>query len=200
MCITLEFLMLAGGIYTLATGKMPAILIGGPKYQIEGPGARIAGALLIVPLPAAFFVGAMLGLFFGEKALGYASVIEGFIVVLFAVAALAVAYSSRQLRVTTDSDGEIVPAVSDTEALIARKTRGSLIYVILGGLGVGAIIFCPLAFIRSGQALRLIEEQGIGQEHRTMAKVTRVLSAVVLAFWLVAALLFVVGVFALGNL
>lgn len=107
MCIILEIAMFVGGIYALATAKVPTIVIGGPKYQVEGPRARIVGALLLFPLPLAFMSGVALGLFFGEEAQVVVPVIDVLIILAFSVAALIVAYASRQPRLTTDSSGEM---------------------------------------------------------------------------------------------
>jgi hypothetical protein len=71
---------------------------------------------------------------------------------------------------------------------VAQKSQGALIYALLGIGGLTAIVTCPLAFVRAGQALRLIEEQGVGEEHRNTARLARVLAVAIVLFYVVVAL------------
>ncbi|MGD8627339.1 MAG: hypothetical protein PVF47_08490 [Anaerolineae bacterium] len=71
---------------------------------------------------------------------------------------------------------------------MAQKSQGALIYALLGIGGLTAIVTCPLAFVRAGQALRLIEEQGVGEEHRNTARLARVLAVAIVLFYVVVAL------------
>ena len=57
MLLIVEIAMLIGGIYAIATAKVPGFLIGGGKYQVEGTTARLFGVLLVLPLPIAFIGG-----------------------------------------------------------------------------------------------------------------------------------------------
>ena len=65
MLIVLEILFFIFGLYAIVTTKLPAFLVGGGNYKIEGPNVRILGLLLALPLPVAFIGGLLLGLLFG---------------------------------------------------------------------------------------------------------------------------------------
>jgi len=54
MILVLEILFLLSGVWAIFTGKLPAFLFGGDKYQIEGIAIRILGVVLLLPLPVAF--------------------------------------------------------------------------------------------------------------------------------------------------
>jgi hypothetical protein len=43
MLLIVEIAMLVGGIYTIVSAKVPSILVGGGKYQVEGTAARLLG-------------------------------------------------------------------------------------------------------------------------------------------------------------
>jgi len=72
---------------------------------------------------------------------------------------------------------------TDLERVIGRKATGSLIYAILGLLGFVGIVLGPLAYIRAGQALKLIETHGIGQKHQSDAKAARIIAVVAIGIW-----------------
>jgi len=72
---------------------------------------------------------------------------------------------------------------TDLERMIERKATGSLIYAILGLLGFVGVVLGPLAYIRAGQALELIETHGIGQKHQNNAKSARKIAVVVSSIW-----------------
>lgn len=69
------------------------------------------------------------------------------------------------------------------EPVIRKKVQGSTIYVFLGLLGFAGILLCPLAFLRCSQALRMIDEHGVGESYRRLARQIRVASAVLFIFW-----------------
>jgi hypothetical protein len=73
--LIIEVVMFFSGLWALATGKLPAIVLG-TKYSIEGMGARIVGGLLALPLPVAFMAGLILAIVLGEKASGLSTVIQ----------------------------------------------------------------------------------------------------------------------------
>jgi hypothetical protein len=183
MLLLVEIIMLIAGLWALAAGKLPSLLFGGPQYVLEGRGVRWLGLILILPLPIALAGGTVLTLLWGEQGTFYAFGLELLVVCVAGIAALVVARAIRQPRVSAGATGEIGQEAADIEALIAKKAQGSLIYVLLGGTGVGALIFCPLAFIRSGQALKMIEQHGIGERHRRIAEIARALSAILLVAW-----------------
>ena len=72
---------------------------------------------------------------------------------------------------------------TDLERVIERKATGSLVYSILGLLGFVGIVLGPLAYIRAGQALDLIETHGIGQTHKSDAKAARIIAVVSIGIW-----------------
>jgi hypothetical protein len=78
MCLLIaEIIMLVGGLVALVTGKLKL----SNALQLEGTPARIAGAILMAPLPLALAIGFMIGLLIGmgalpESALGLSTVIE----------------------------------------------------------------------------------------------------------------------------
>lgn len=71
----------------------------------------------------------------------------------------------------------------DVESIIRKKVQGSTIYLFLGLLGFAGLFLCPLAFLRCGQALRMIDEHGVGEDFRKQARQIRVASAVLFVFW-----------------
>ena len=88
----------------------------------------------------------------------------------------------------------------DLERVINRKATGSLIYAILGLLGAVGIVLGPLAYIRSGQAINLIETHGIGQKHLKDAKAARVIALVTSSIWgLVLLGIIIVGILQILN-
>ena len=182
MLLIIEIGMLIAGVWAIATARLPSWLLGGSKYEYEGRGVRWLGLILVLPLPVAFIGGVVLGLLFGEQGTGYAFILEIAIVVVVLVAAIIVGRFIRQPA--TVSAGEATTAeVPDVEATIAHKARGSLIYALLSVLGPVAIVACPLAYVRSNQALRLIEQHQVGQKHRGTAKAARILAAVIFLGW-----------------
>jgi hypothetical protein len=89
MCLLMaEILMLIGGLYALIAGRIKL----SNAISLEGWQARIAGIILMVPLPLAFLTGALIGVLINTGALppdvlGYASIID----ILLVVGALAAA-------------------------------------------------------------------------------------------------------------
>lgn len=188
MLLIVEIIMLIAGIWALATGKIPSILFGGPHYKLEGRGVRLLGVILMLPIPVALSGGVVLALLFGEQASGYAILFELAAILVVAIAALVVARHIRQPRVETDENGQMIEGGVDLAPVIGRKAQGSLIYALLGGLGVAAVILCPLAFIRSGQALKMIDKHQLGEQYRGTAKAARILSVVIFVFWAAVAI------------
>jgi len=184
--------MLVAGIWAIVTGKLPSFLFGGSKYKFEGGGVRLLGFIFILPIPTAFIGGILLALLFGEQSSGYAVLLELIIVLGVGIAALVVSRFVRQPAMTgsDDASGDLV----DVEAIIAKKSQGSLIYALLGILGFSAILVCPLAFIRANQALRLIDEHQVGERYRGTAKAARIIASIIFLFFAVIA----VGILVLG--
>jgi hypothetical protein len=132
----------------------------------------------------------VLALFFGEEARGYAVLLELAVVLGVLTAALIVARFIRKPATATDASDTTTGESLNVEAVIAKKAQGSLIYALLGILGFTALVVCPLAFIRAGQALRLIDEHKVGERYRGTANTARVVAVVVfLAYAAVAAVL-----------
>ncbi|MCL4303735.1 MAG: hypothetical protein KJ077_49070 [Anaerolineae bacterium] len=74
--IIIEVVLFFSGLWTLVTGKLPAIVLG-TKYSIEGMGARIVGLLIALPLPVAFMTGLVLAVVLGpEKGSALGTLIE----------------------------------------------------------------------------------------------------------------------------
>jgi hypothetical protein len=187
MLLIVEVVMLIGGIWTIVTGRVPSFLVGGGKYQVEGLAARLLGFLLVLPLPVAFLGGLLLGLLF-EGGAGYATLLELVIVLGVAVSAVVL------MRVA----GKRVEHVSDVEAVIAKKAQGALMYALFSVTGVGALICCPLAFVYAGQALRLMDEHGVGEQHRGKAKAARIIAGAFTLLW-VAAVVCIVSMVLAGS-
>ena len=108
MGLATEIFMLVGGLYALATAKVPSFLVGGGKYEVEGTPARVIGAVLILPLPAAFLAESVLGYLLGQEGTRYAFWLEIALVDL----------NSRLLGEFADqASGEIDPAPVDVVAV-----------------------------------------------------------------------------------
>jgi hypothetical protein len=165
--------MFVGGIWALATGRVPSILIGGGKQSVEGAAARGLGVLLLLPLPTVFLGGVLLVFLFGQPGVQYATWFE--IGAVVGIALLAV--------ILTRVLGKPVEFVDDIEATIAKKVQGAMMYAIMSATGVGAIVCCPLAFVYAGQALRMIDAHGVGEQYRGRVRAARVTSGVVTLLW-----------------
>jgi hypothetical protein len=182
MLLILEIVMLPGGIWAIISGKVPTFLVGGGKYHAEGLVARLIGVLFVLPLPIVFVGAFALGFLFGEGSKEYAILFE--IVVVAGTALLA----AILIRV----GGRRVEYASDVEATIAKKARGAFMYAVFSVTGVGAVICCPLAFMYATQALRLIDEHGVGEQHRRRANFARIVAGVFALLWGTGAVLCVV--------
>jgi flagellar basal body-associated protein FliL len=186
MLLTIEIIFLFAGIWALVAGKLPSFLFGGPKYRLEGGRVRLLGVILMLPIPIALVGGVVIGLLFGEQAEAYAMLFE--IVAVLGVGIVAVIVGRLIRRPLVEAEGEQATQEAEEaeiEAEIGRKVQGSFIYLLLSGLGFTSIVVCPLAYIRTTKALRMIEEHGVGERYRGAAKIVRVLSAAVLLFWIV---------------
>jgi hypothetical protein len=84
MCLLIiEIIMLIGGLYALIAGRIKI----SAAISLEGWQARIAGIMLIAPLPLAFLIGVLISLLISTGALppsvlSYASIIEILLVVV----------------------------------------------------------------------------------------------------------------------
>jgi hypothetical protein len=182
MLLAIEVILLISGIWALVTGKLPSFLFGGPKYKLEGRGVRLLGVVLLLPIPIALVVGVVLGLLFGEEAQAYAMLFE--LVIVVGVGVVAVIFSRLIRKPLEETEDEQERQEAEIEAEIGHKVQGSLIYLLLSGLGFTSIILCPLAYMRTTKALKMIEEYGVGEQHRKMANVVRVAAAAILLFWI----------------
>ena len=86
--------------------------------------------------------------------------------------------------------GKKVGPVNDIEAKIAKKSQGALMYTIFSATGFAAVICCPLAIVYANQALKLIDENRVGEQYRSKAKTARTLAIVFTALWVVAIICF----------
>jgi hypothetical protein len=71
LAIVIGLLLVGSGVYALVKGVIPGMVFGDKRYKTEGVGARVIGALLIVPAP----------LLIWDFGIGFVSIL----VVLFAV-------------------------------------------------------------------------------------------------------------------
>lgn len=191
MLLIIEIGMFIAGLVALITGKLPSILFGGPKYKYGGTGARFMGLILLIPLPAAIFVGLLSSLLNWEIPLWYLVVIEILLVLGAGIGAMVIGMFIRQSAElpTTGEEGAGADLVS-IEAQIAHKAQGSLIYALLGILGFTAIVVGPLAFLRAQQAMRMIDEHQVGEKHRSTAKLARTLAVIIFLFYSATAIFF----------
>jgi hypothetical protein len=180
MLFILEIAMLIGGIYSIFSAKVPTFLFGGGKYQVEGTVARLFGVLLILPIPLAFLGGIILVLLGIDNSALYTTILE--LVIVFGIAILATVL----MRIT----GKRVEYVNDIEATIAKKSQGALVYAIISVTGVAALICSPLAIVYASQALKLIDEHQVGEQHRSKAKTARTLAIIFTVLWGVAIICF----------
>jgi hypothetical protein len=90
----LSIILTCCGLWALVTGKVPSALVG-KKHRIEGVGARVIGAILLLPMPLGFVSGLVLGALMSDDGLGYATAIELLAFVLTLVAVLII---SRVVR------------------------------------------------------------------------------------------------------
>lgn len=98
MCTLIaEILMLIGGLYALVAGKVKLT----KNLRLEGWRARVAGLILIAPLPLAFLTGLVLGALAGsgaisEEILDYAGLIDMALVLLALVSVVIFGYAVRE--------------------------------------------------------------------------------------------------------
>jgi hypothetical protein len=196
MLLILEIAMLFGGGYALITGKMPTFLFGGPGYEVPAPSARIIGLLIALPLPVAVTLGFGLGLLNAMGLLSRSAMVliaalgEWALVIGAAIVAAIAVRKVRKPRMVVNETGEMVPAALDVEKDIARKVDGSTVYLILGVLGPVSFVTMPLIVARTTRALRLIDEQHVGERYRSKARTVRILSIIVFGLWVAATLCF----------
>jgi hypothetical protein len=81
---------------------------------------------------------------------------------------------------------------------IKRKAVGSLLYAILG-FGLAGLILWPLAYMRAGQALEMIDAYHVGENYRSSAnsarKIIKVASLIIVGVSFCYFLLLVISVF-----
>jgi hypothetical protein len=77
----------------------------------------------------------------------------------------------------------------DVEAVVRKKVSRSTTYLYVSLLGLVGIAAAPLAFLRSSEAIKIIDETGLGESHRKQASYVRIISAIVFVSWV--ALLFI---------
>jgi hypothetical protein len=95
MLAIIEIVLFICGVVGLISGKLPSLVFG-KKYRIEGPGARLISALLVLPLPIALLGGVVLGLLMGNQAVGIAWIFEIALLILCFVAAAVISRRVRQ--------------------------------------------------------------------------------------------------------
>lgn len=174
MLLILEIGMMIGGLWALIKGEVPSFLVGGGKYKVEGKIARIIGILLFLPLPISFAGAIILVLMFGIDGEGYAVIFEISTVIIISIIALILVRSGGQKK----------EYANEVEEIIAKKTQGSMMYAILSATGFAAIICCPLAIIYASQALKLINEHGLGEEYRKKAITSKGIAIVATVLWI----------------
>ena len=157
--IYLEILFFIGGIYALVTAKVPSFLVGGGFYRIESWLARTIGVLLIIPLPVVYLADLI-----GGKST--TSVFSLEIATLFVVGVLVL--------VLTRVVGRQVIPTNDIEAAIAQKTQRALVCAVMSIF----VLWMPWAFIYANQALKLIDENRMGEQYRGRASMARVIAVV----------------------
>jgi hypothetical protein len=80
------------------------------------------------------------------------------------------------------------------DSKIKKTSEIALIYTIMGMLGLGFFILCPLGYIKGSKALRLIEENNIGEKYKDNAKFAKNASMVIfIVYSLLIALFFISG-------
>jgi len=171
--------MLIAGIWAIISGKVPSFLFGGGKYTIESLYARLFGVLLILPLPIMFLGSIVLFVLFGEDAVEYSFLLElGTIMGIGILAMILIRVIGKPV--------EVYDEIDETNALIAKKSQWAMVYALLGVTGIGSIIFCLLAFFYANQAIRLINENQVGEYYRKRAETARVIAGIFVLLWSVA--------------
>jgi hypothetical protein len=195
MLLFIEVFLFFAGLWAVVSATLPALalLFRGPDHDLEGSGVRLLGLVLLLPLPLAMLGSLALGSLLGERAAGYALLYELVIIVFAGAIVLHFGRTVLQFRMETDSDGKVIESETGVEAMIRREAESSLLYALLGGLGVPAVVFCPLAFSRSRRALRMMEKNSVGDQHRNTANLARILSILVFLFWVALVVLVLIA-------
>lgn len=185
MLLAIEFLLFFVGLWALATGTMPLLsflLLKSPHYDVDKRGVRLLGVVLASTVPLIIGGDLLLQFLLGERALQFVVLFEWALVVWVAVVAQLVGRVVLRVWPELDSRGEVIEE-SETETLIRKTAHAAWVAALLGGLMIPAIVFCPLALVRSRQAIRMIEEQGVGGRYRGPAVKARTLSIVISLLW-----------------
>jgi hypothetical protein len=162
--LLVEIVLFIGGIYSIVTAKVPAFLVGGGFYQVDRWIARTIGFLLLIPLIVATIGGGISNPLFGGNP---AENLSLEIATLFVVGVLVL--------VLTRVVGRQIEPASDMEAIIAKKTQRALTYAIMSPV---IFVTFPLALIIANQALKLIDQYGVGEQYRGRAKASRIIGIV----------------------
>lgn len=191
MLLILEIAMLVAGLYALIKGKVPSFIVGGSHFEVKSAPARVMGLIMMLPIPATFVLTLVLAFVMGasgqvdQSTLNVvATALEIVLVVLAGVVTLILFYVFRKPIIATDAEGNPATPETNIEVEIARKTNGSALYVLLGLFGVTGLVLCPLAYIRTTEALRMIDEHHMGEKYRGRAKAVRIGAILVLGGWL----------------
>jgi hypothetical protein len=183
MLLIIELAFFGFGIYAIITGKMPSFLFGGGKYKAEGTTVRLLGLLLLTPLPVAFLIGMVIVLLNLNEPTTFAALFEFLFVMIISLIGSSV---YKRIRVPTVQIDNLNKDQLDShiiEEKIQIKSNAAIIYTITGIFGIVSIIVCPLAILYATQALKLIKEHHVGEEHLKKAIYSRAFAILILIIY-----------------
>lgn len=175
LLLILEIILLMIGVVTLYRRSVPSFLMGRAGYQIVGRTATMIGMVMIAPLPLTLCMTLFLATFQSEIAPDMAVILEavnlGFAAVL---SFILIVVLKEPIKGKADDPDFYEPMSIEEE--IEQRTRGAYIYLIIGLFGPVGFVMAPLVFIRTTQAISLIEQHQVGQEFRKRAQLWRTLA------------------------
>jgi hypothetical protein len=99
----IEIILAIAGIYTLVSGRVPDMLVGGKGYELIGNRARIIGALLLLPIPFSCTGTFLLGSFIRKDAVFYGLVLEVGILVTISIITILLVRQYRTEKAASDN-------------------------------------------------------------------------------------------------
>jgi len=183
--------MFVTGVWGLFSGTLPSLLFGGPgKFTIEGRSARVIGAALMLPLPAAFASGFLLAWLFGEYGAPIALIMEiGFTVVIGAGCWIATRKLQTPFAASPKSDDAIAEKTLEDNKQAMSKAQQSLFALaiaigITNFILIAALVAFPVAFLVATQALKFTEARHLDARYRKDLNLIRVLAGSLMAFYI----------------
>lgn len=171
LLLIIEVILLMIGAYTLYQRSVPKFLLGRAGYEIRGRNAIMIGAVMIAPIPLTLCMTFTLAAINPDIAPDAAVLLEGINLGFAAVLAFILIVVLKQPIKGKADDGS--REMTNIEEVIEERVRGAYIYLIIGLFGPIGFVMAPLVFIRTTQALALIDQYQAGEAFKGRAQLWR---------------------------